>query len=259
MRYTVKLRLIIGNLCLSATDNCLVCSIIIHCTKIIHRGNVRLCEWRPLSRFPLPVPSFSFMPRLDDRLQERFCWLVAEGLSRTEAYKQTHPHVNRPKELGYSLYRRPGIKERIAEIQTEVHSRSLCALDEKRELLRQMIAGEIPTKTVMKPAGTEIHFDRLLALQIDAKLAGELEPVTERQDPGLAVTFKLYRRGDKFAPRGFLSGETIDIPGESVQVVERPSAPREQALLKVENAREVDLSKPRLDDLVPPPKRGKRK
>jgi hypothetical protein len=43
--------------------------------------------------------------------------------------------------MGYKLYHRLDLKGRIAEIQCEVHIRALMGIDEKRDLLRQMIEG----------------------------------------------------------------------------------------------------------------------
>lgn len=72
------------------------------------------------------------------------------------------PHVADPATLEYKLYHRLDVKERIAEIQCEVHSRALMGIDEKRDLLRQMIEGTIPTKVNKRRDGTvEAVFDML--------------------------------------------------------------------------------------------------
>ena len=69
--------------------------------------------------------------------------------------------------LGYKLYHRPDVKCRIAEIQCEVHSRALMGIDEKRDLLRQMIEGTVPTKVNKSKDGTvEAVFDMLGALVV---------------------------------------------------------------------------------------------
>ena len=81
------------------------------------------------------------MPRLKNRLHERFAWLIAEGMDRKAAYAKLCPHVADPATMGYKLYHRLDVKGRIAEIQCEVHSRALMGIDEKRDLLRQMIEG----------------------------------------------------------------------------------------------------------------------
>jgi len=106
---------------------------------------------------------------------------------------------------------RTWIKERISEIQTEVHCRSLMAIDAKRDLLRQMIEGTVPTKVTRKPNGQiEAVYDRLLALQTDAKLAGEFAPeqhvLTNKE---LSLTFKVWGRTDNLAPKDWIEAEIV--------------------------------------------------
>jgi hypothetical protein len=109
------------------------------------------------------------MPRLKNRLHERFAWLIAEGMDRKAAYTKLCPHVADPATMGYKLYHRLDVKGRIAEIQCEVHTRALMGIDEKRDLLRQMIEGTIPTKVNRRKDGTaEAVFDMLGALVADA-------------------------------------------------------------------------------------------
>ena len=73
-------------------------------------------------------------------------------MDRKAAYLRLCPHVSDPAPLGYKLYRRLDVKGRVAEIQSEVHRRALMAIDEKRDRLRQMIEGLIPTKITKLPA-----------------------------------------------------------------------------------------------------------
>ena len=146
------------------------------------------------------------MPRLSNRLHERFCWLVAEGLDRQAAYAQLAPHAKNPGQIGYQLYKKTEIKARIAEIQTEVNCRSLMAIDNKRDLLRQMIEGTVPTKVVKRPDGRiEATFDRLQALMADAKLAGELsEEPAKAADSDIKLTFEVYHRNHPAPPRAWM-------------------------------------------------------
>ena len=76
-------------------------------------------------------------------------------MDRKAAYAKLCPHVADPATLGYKLYRRLDVKCRISEIQSEVHSRALMGIDEKRDRLRQMIDGEIPTKVIRRKDGSE--------------------------------------------------------------------------------------------------------
>ena len=145
------------------------------------------------------------MPRLKNRLHERFAWLIAEGMDRKAAYAKLCPHVVDPGTLGYKLYSRTDVKERIAEIQSEVHSRALMGIDEKRDLLRQMIEGTIPTKVNRRKDGTaEAVFDMLGALVADAKMAGEFDGTAVVKEPEIKLEFKVYPRNHPCRPRDWL-------------------------------------------------------
>ena len=88
-------------------------------------------------------------------------------------------------------------------------------LDAKRDLLRQMIEGTVPTKVVRKADGkVEAVYDRLLALQTDAKISGELEGRQQTDGNALSLTFKMYGRDDKLAPREWLEAELIPVTKE---------------------------------------------
>lgn len=167
------------------------------------------------------------MPRLTNRLHERFCWLVAEGLDRKAAYTQLAPHANNPGQIGYQLYKKADIKARIAEIQTEVNCRSLMAIDNKRDLLRQMIEGTVPTKVVKRADGKlEATFDRLGALMADAKLAGELaDNVQPDAGSDVKLTFEVYHRNHPNPPREWM--EAIVVAPEAAELSYN-SAPMDQ-------------------------------
>jgi hypothetical protein len=167
------------------------------------------------------------MPRLTNRLHERFCWLVAEGLDRKAAYTQLAPHANNPGQIGYQLYKKADIKARIAEIQTEVNCRSLMAIDNKRDLLRQMIEGTVPTKIVKRADGKlEATFDRLGALMADAKLAGELaDNVQPDAGSDVKLTFEVYHRNHPNPPREWM--EAIVVAPEAAELSYN-SAPMDQ-------------------------------
>ena len=158
------------------------------------------------------------MPRLKNRLHERFAWLIAEGMDRKAAYLKLCPHVADPATLGYKLYRRSDVLQRIAEIQAEVHCRSLMVLDEKRDLLRQMAEGLIPTKISRQKDGSVVAvFDRLGALIADAKLAGEFAPEQTQREAAdqISMTFEVYGRNHPCPPRHWVdrasaAGENVD-------------------------------------------------
>jgi hypothetical protein len=146
------------------------------------------------------------MPRLKNRLHERFAWLIAEGMDRKAAYLKLCPHVSDPATLGYKLYHRMDVKSRISEIQCEVHSRALMAIDEKRDRLRQMIEGVIPTKVTKRRDGTvEAVFDMLGALVADAKMAGEFDGTAAVKEPEIKLEFEMYHRNHPNPPREWLN------------------------------------------------------
>jgi hypothetical protein len=150
------------------------------------------------------------MPRLKNRLHERFAWLIAEGMDRKAAYAKLCPHVADPATLGYKLYHRPDVKDRVAEIQCEVHSRALMGIDEKRDLLRQMIEGTIPTKLNKRKDGTvEAVFDMLGALVVDAKMAGEFDGTVTTKEPEVKLKFEVYHRNHPNPPREWLERELV--------------------------------------------------
>jgi hypothetical protein len=169
------------------------------------------------------------MPRLKNRLHERFAHLIAEGLNYTEAYRKLCPHVAHPQDQGCVVARRTDVKQRISEIQAEVHSRALMCIDAKRDLLRQMIEGTVPTKVVRHANGTvTATFDRLAALTIDAKMAGEFAPeqVEVKGGDQIAMTFEVYGRNHPCPPKHWVNAATIEVPAESVPVPE-PMKPYE--------------------------------
>lgn len=163
------------------------------------------------------------MPRLKNRLHERFCWLIAEGLNQQEAYRKICPHVARPKDQGYQLGKRLDVKQRISEIQGEIQSRAVMAVDAKRDILRQMIEGTIPTKVVRNPNGTvTATFDRLAALTVDAKMAGEFAPekVEVKGGDQISMTFEVYGRNHPCPPKHWTDVKTIEVPAETVPPTE---------------------------------------
>jgi hypothetical protein len=143
------------------------------------------------------------MPSLSVPAQERFARLIAQGLTQTAAYAACYPDAKQPESSGSRLYAQPAVRARVAEIRYLVDSQFAMALGEKRDLLRRMAAGEIPTKVVRRPGGSvEAVFDRLAALQLDAKIAGELAPERLQIDAGptLRLEFDTLDRSRKLPP-----------------------------------------------------------
>jgi len=108
------------------------------------------------------------------------------------------------------------VKGRIAEIQNEVHSRASMAIDEKRDHLRQMIEGTIPTKLTRRWDGTvEAVFDMLGALVADAKMAGEFDGAEADEEPEFKLSFEVYHRNHPNPPREWLEREIV--PPEAIE------------------------------------------
>jgi hypothetical protein len=178
------------------------------------------------------------MPPLQNKLHEKFAWLVAEGDSNTEAYRKIMPHVNAPHVLGHKVYHRPEVKARIAEIRQEIATRSVMSISRKREILRQMVEGTFPTKVVRNPNGGLVAiFDRLAALNMDAKMAGEFAP--ERHEivaNDLRLVFRIKGRNTN-AP------EDSDVIDAEIVSTETTSVPQiEEAGDGEEFNTEADLS-----------------
>jgi hypothetical protein len=131
-------------------------------------------------------------------------------MDRKAAYTKLCPHVADPATMGYKLYHRLDVKGRIAEIQCEVHSRALMGIDEKRDLLRQMIEGTISTKVnKLRDGGVEAVFDLLGALVADAKMAGEFDGTAAVQEPEIKMEFEVYHRNHPNPPRDWLRRDVV--------------------------------------------------
>lgn len=195
------------------------------------------------------------MPPLNNKLHEKFAWLVAEGDSHTEAYRKINPHVASPRVLAHKVYHRADVKSRIAEIRQEVATRSIISISRKREILRQMVEGTFPTKVVRNPNGGMVAvFDRLAALNMDAKIAGEFAP--ERHEivaNDLRLTFKIKGRNTN-APddSDIMEAEIVETKTDDIPQIE--DAPEDEFfgteadLSSFENA-PADPSQPQLDTL----------
>ena len=83
-------------------------------------------------------------------------------------------------------------------------------IDEKRDLLRQMIEGTIPTKVNRRKNGTvEAVFDMLGAFIADAKMAGEFDGSAAVQEPEIKLEFEMYHRNHPNPPREWLEREVV--------------------------------------------------
>jgi hypothetical protein len=181
------------------------------------------------------------MPRLKNRLHERFCWLLAEGLNQTEAYRKLCPHVAHPADQGYQLGKKKEIRGRLAEIQAEVQCRAVMAIDAKRDVLRQMIEGTVPTKVIRQPDGrVQAIYDRLGALQTDAKIAGEYaaDKLEVKGGDQISMTFEIYPRNHPAPPKHWMEATVVPVEPDAVPALDVAAYAGEPA------------DGPSLDDLV---------
>jgi hypothetical protein len=119
------------------------------------------------------------MKVLKNPRHERFARLICQGLTHVDAYRKCYPDQS-PASItcnSAKLWAELDVKNRVAEINDMVASEYAMSLGEKRDTLRRMALGEIPTKVIRKYDGkVEAVFDRIAALQMDAKLGGEFAP-----------------------------------------------------------------------------------
>ncbi len=127
---------------------------------------------------------------------EKFAQLIAEGYSKAEAYRKSGWNVKNPKIAASAasrlLLKNVGIQDRIKELQKEVAKSKVATLQEKRELLSQLMFNDSLNVA-----------DRLRAIEIDCKLAGEFPPIRSENynanlnlntPPGTISTREVSRR-----------------------------------------------------------------
>lgn len=99
--------------------------------------------------------------------QERFCEYIVAGESQTESYILAGWKVTRKSARvnASDLLTKPNIKAKIAELRAPQTKKALLTKERKREIMRDI--AESPTQKTQ---------DRLRAIEIDAKLAGDFAP-----------------------------------------------------------------------------------
>lgn len=131
---------------------------------------------------------------------ERFAQLVATGEAGAAAYRQTYGTRGASAEAAASrLLRNDKVSARIAEVQRASAAEGVLTLREKREFLALVVRtpiGQIDEnsplcqwfrRTTGRRPSLEIRMpDKLQAMMLDAKLAGELNGTPPRMDAGAA-------------------------------------------------------------------------
>lgn len=146
------------------------------------------------------------MPTLANAKHERFARLLVQGVTPTEAVAKVYPEATRKScaEMASRLKKSMEISSRVAEMREIVDSQFALDLGAKRDTLRRMIAGEIPTKVIRRTNGkVEAIFDRLEALKTDAKIAGEMagdNVLNINSGPTLKLDFHVLGRNTSMTP-----------------------------------------------------------
>jgi len=168
------------------------------------------------------------MPALNNPKHERFVRLLCQGLTQVDAYRKCYPDQKYTSLLTDSsvLARKLEVKARLAEMREVIDSYFPISIGEKRDMLRRMIAGEAPTKVIKKADGKiEAVFDRMSALQLDAKIAGEFAPEQMQisQGPTLKLEWNMVGRNTGMSPA--MEAEWKELVEESKEVKSLPEAP----------------------------------
>jgi hypothetical protein len=131
--------------------------------------------------------------QLDNPRHERFCALVASGKSQTEAYQEVFGCAyNSARANGSTLViANTDVQARIATLTAQLQRKTVLTLARKRELLNEMAEGKRPTRRVVMPDGGEkVTYDAVAPIELDAKLAGELES----GNTGVTVTLSIEQQ-----------------------------------------------------------------
>lgn len=173
------------------------------------------------------------MKALSNQRHERFARLMIQGLGQAEAYRKCYPDQT-PDSIrvhASELYRKPEVKARIAEMREVIDSQFAMEAGRRRDLARRMAEGEIPTKIVRKADGkVEAIFDRLAAMQLDAKLAGDFAPdqVQISQGPTLKLEWKMVGRNTNLSPAMEAEWKELVAENNEPEVRALPEPPQEQ-------------------------------
>lgn len=117
------------------------------------------------------------MPILSNQRQETFAQHVAQGSNGAAAYRNAYGAHGASAEANASrLLRNDKVRARVQELQGEAAKAAVMTLAEQRLLLASVARGE--------QFGAKIS-DRLRAIEIDAKLAGNANDKNDKNDKAL--------------------------------------------------------------------------
>jgi hypothetical protein len=146
------------------------------------------------------------MPILKNQKHERFAQLLATGMSASEAYTKVYKKKGKVAgSAGGRLLKNVGIQQRLAELQQKAETAAVLTLADKREFLRRVVVtsiGEVDEKSPLCQSaeysedGRKFKMpDKLKAIELDAKLAGEFREQVEVKVDGLGELLKAIRGG----------------------------------------------------------------
>jgi hypothetical protein len=166
------------------------------------------------------------------------------------------PEAKNPDVFASQTLKCHGVKERISEIREIVDSQYAMLIGEKRDVLRRMALGELPTKVIRKANGKiEAVYDRLGAIITDAKLAGEFaaEKVAVDIGPTVKLDFKPAYRNTAITPAleaEFRAIEDRPTEPEPVEVSENPEGVVTEGLEEQYGNAEIAEDSPQLSDIA---------
>jgi hypothetical protein len=188
---------------------------------------------------------------------ERFARLMIQGLSQVEAYSKCYPDQSKTSvnAHAHTLMKRPEVAERIAEMREMIDSQFALEVGRRSDLARRMVEGEIPTKVVRKANGIEATFDRLAALQFEARLSGAMAPdqMQVSAGPTLKLEFNIVGRNTAMTPA--LEAEWERINPETKRLPEPPSGQQDdfqqymEAEIRPDKIVSLDNLKEAIDDM----------
>jgi hypothetical protein len=194
------------------------------------------------------------MPALNNPKHERFARLIIQGMTQVDAFRKCYPNagVNTVNNDSSVLAKRLDVKARIAEMQDIIDSYFPMTQGERRDKLRRMADGREPTKVVRKADGKiEAVYDKLAAMTLDARLAGDFAPEQMQiaTGPTLKLDFNMVGRNTRPTPALEEEWRRLNEP-EVRDVTEEPHEDASDDLSFYENAK-VRPSNESLDDLKP--------
>lgn len=131
---------------------------------------------------------------------QKFVEAIASGSSGSNAYKAAYPGTSdRVARVNASrLLARADVKEELSKLQKDLRAETVLSLIGKREFL---------CAVVLSKDGRVKMSDKLRAIELDAKLAGELrEQVTHEAGDSLLSFLTKIRRGGRSGDKNAIAG-----------------------------------------------------